>query len=137
MKYDLTNPESLKKALAYFHMLQSSGAKCEIKKIHPKRSLSQNRYLHLLFGKYGLEFGWTIEEAKLVVKEQLGYSYEKNGKVFSKSTADMNTKELTDFIDKFRNMSATQGCYLPRPDEINFDLENEIQQYDNYLNGRF
>jgi hypothetical protein len=59
-----------------------------------------------------------VDEAKIVVKRQLGYVYEKNGTTFLKHTSEMDTKELTGFIDRFRNWSAHNGHYLPSADEF-------------------
>lgn len=144
MKYDLTKTYDCSKAAEYFGKLLKDGAKMEIKKIHPKRSLSQNSYLHVLFKLWGNEFGYTIDEAKDTIKDALGYTYEADkGKLFNKiipfsrvsvhrkKTSEMDTKELTKFIDKFRDWSAiTCDFYLPSAKEFQEEqiyFENQIE----------
>ena len=116
----------------YFSKLLKDGSKIELKKIAKKRTLNQNSYVHVLFQLWGNHFGYSIEEAKQVVKVELGYTYEKGDGnvgfnpdcyVFLRKTSDMNTKELTEFIDKFRNWSASEGFYLPSSDEIGQNWE--------------
>jgi len=93
-------------------------AKIELKKIPQRRSLSQNAYLHVLFSIWGNEFGYSIDETKVVVKRHLKYTYERNGTTFLVHTSSMDSKTLSEFIDRFRNWSASEGCYLPSADEI-------------------
>ena len=73
MKYDLSKSYDRKKALEYLKKLIEDGSKVSFTKIHPKRSVSQNSYLHVLFTLWGLEHGYFIEEAKQTVKFALGY----------------------------------------------------------------
>ena len=43
----------------------------------------------------------------------------------------MDTKDLSVFVDKFRNYSSAQGLYLPSADEFNenyFDYAKEIER---------
>ena len=107
----------------YFSKLLEDGAKIELKKIAKRRTLNQNSYLHAVLTLYATEWGWTMEEAKTYIKRTLGYTYVKNGELFLTSTSGMNTKELTEFIDRFRNLSASQGFYVPSSDEIGQNWE--------------
>ena len=132
MKYDLSKSYDRQKAREYLSKLIESESKVELKKIHPKRSLSQNSYLHVLFNLWGSEFGYTIDEAKDTVKDALGYTDEaakgnllnqiipfSRVSVHRKKTSEMDSKELTIFIDKFRDWSAdTCGLYLPSSEEF-------------------
>lgn len=106
------------KARVYFDKLLTDKCKIELKKIPKKRTLKQNRYVHVLFTLWGSEYGYSIDEAKLVVKKLLGYMYQKQDQIFPKQTSKMDTRELTEFIDKFRNFSSSQGYYLPSADEV-------------------
>ena len=118
MILDLHKADHRKRAEVYFAKLIEQCAKIELKKIPQKRTLSQNAYLHVLFALWGAEYGYTIDESKIVVKRVLNYTYEKNGQVFLIHTSEMNTGELTEFIDRYRNWSASNGLYLPTADEI-------------------
>jgi hypothetical protein len=103
-----------------------------------KRSNKQNKYIHVLFTLFGLEFGYTIDEAKTLIKRECSFMlYEKNGIKFIKSTAILTTEEMTKFIEWFRNYSQiTCGLYLPSPDEYNTDrarYEREISRAKEFM----
>lgn len=110
-----------------------------------KRTLSQNRYLHLILSLYALEYGETLDYIKQeVFKKQVNkqiFQYErvntKTGeiRIDYRSTTKLNTKELTVAIDRFRDYAAKEaGIYLPEPKDLNYLKEIEIlitnnQQY--------
>ena len=112
----------------YLEKLISSGDIVDLKKVAKKRTVRQNSYLHKLFTLWGSEIGYTTEEAKQVIKAQLGYTYEKNGQTFYSHTSGMDTKELTTFIDRFRNLASSQGVYLPSSDEYGLNYAYFEQQ---------
>ena len=127
MKYELTKTYDCQKALEYLNKLIKRGSKCEVKVIHPKRSLSANNYLHVLFQIWGNHMGYTLDEAKETVKDELQYFYFKNSKhpnansltqKFYCKTSKMDSAELAEFTDKFRTWSqATCNYYLCSPEE--------------------
>lgn len=123
MILDLSKEYEKQKAFAYLNKLVRQGAPVEIKKIQ-KRSNKQNRYVHALFAIWGGEYGYTVEEAKTVIKRKLGYVYEKEGYMFLERTSEMDSKRLSEFTDQFRNFSSANGTYLPSPEE--FD-ENYVE----------
>jgi hypothetical protein len=137
MIFDTSDLNKKDQAIKYFEKLIEGKKRFELKILHPKRSLPQNAYLHSLFSIYGLFFGYSTEEVKTDIKIDLGYVYTKNGRDYLKHTSDMTTKELTDFIEKFRNLSAMRGKYLPAPHELSDDDLNEIARNQQYLTGRF
>ncbi len=100
------------------------------------RSISQNSYLHLILSWYALEYGETLEYIKqevfkkFVCKDLFYYEHinRKTGEVRDgfRSTADLNTQEMTTAIQMFRDFSVKQaGIYLPEPRDL--ALLNEIQ----------
>lgn len=115
MKYATADIKEADEAMSYLTRLIGQEAVVEVKKINPKRTLRQNSYLHLLLGAFGMHFGYTIEEAKYLFKEVNRdiFFYTKKGRQFIKSSADLDTKELTKAIDKFMHVSAEAGCPLP------------------------
>lgn len=117
MKLDLSKSFDVQKAQEKLDRHIKRGEQIEIKLFRKKRTLKQNAYLHILFTIFGVEFGYSIEEAKTVVKREFGFYYEKNGMKFLRSTADLNTEELSSFIERFRNFSLEQGCVLPTAEE--------------------
>lgn len=132
MKYNTANKEEKENAKKYFEKLVASESLVEIKKISRTRSLRQNSYLHLLLGAFGDHFGYTIEEAKLIYKEVNKdiYYYKKKDRVFIRSSADLNSAEMTKTIDRFREVSASQGCDLPLATDQDWlrSIENMIEQ---------
>lgn len=131
MKYRLSNPDELKQAWEYLSKLTGQEAIVEIKKVNPNRSLKQNSYYHLILGIFGLEFGWTVEEAKILHKREVSpqiFIYDKKGKKFVRSSADLTTKEMTDAIEQLRKYSADNGLYLPSPNE-----DEMIRHYENII----
>ena len=125
MIYDLAKYDDLQKATLNFTKLKESQAVIELKAKSKKRTIKQNSYLHVIITLYAIEYGYTIEEAKTLIKRECWFMrYTKNSNVFLKRTRDLNTVELTEFIDWLRNWSAKQGCYLPTPEEY---LKNQIE----------
>lgn len=130
MLYDLNIEDDLQRAEMYFAKLVEAEAKIELKRIAENRTIKQNNYVHALFTLFGGEFGYTTDEAKTVIKRALGYVYEKNGKYFLEKTSDMDTVQMTEFIDRFRNYSSHNGLYLPTPDEFRenyFELMKRVE----------
>ena len=103
----------------------------------PKRSASQNAYLHVCISIYAIELGYTLEEAKTLLKRMCHFMvYEKNGYKFIKKTSGMSSNELTDFIEWIRNHSAQQGIDIPTSEEYNSNRHNidmEIAKQKQYL----
>lgn len=122
MKFDTASQKQFERAYEYLAMLGGKHKVVEIKQVHPIRSLSQNKYLHVVLGFWGNEFGYTIEEAKTVFKRlnQDIFVYEKKGHKFVRSSADLTTEEMTTSIEKFREWSAKNGLHIPPPTDENF-----------------
>ena len=103
----------------------------------PKRSASQNAYLHVCISIYAIELGYTLDEAKTLLKRLCPFMvYEKNGFKFIKKTSGMDSKELTDFIDWIRNHAAQQNINIPTSEEYNLNrhgIDVEIAKQKRYL----
>ena len=131
MNLDFRNTADVKKAQVYLDKLINDQSKAELIKINKKRTNSQNRYLHALFQLWGSFFGYTLDESKMVIKMALGYTYEKSDHIFLSKTSEMDTKQLSEFVDKFRNWSASEGCWLPSADDFKLryvDYMREIER---------
>ena len=81
MIYETTNHFQKQRAISRFNQLLSKGATIEITEKKSKRSLNQNRYLHLILAWFGYETGYTLEETKQeifkkIVNPQLFYEGE-------------------------------------------------------------
>lgn len=137
MKYNLISDLEVAKAFGYLTDLAAKHSIVEIKKISPKRSLNQNSYLHLIIGAFGQHFGYTLEEAKQIYKELSPgiYKYEKKGRTFWKSSADLTKEEMAKSIDKFMQASAEQDYPLPLATDQGWlqEISNAIEQSNYYL----
>ncbi len=138
MNYDLSNPlqaESFKKRCNVLFKKKSVVSLVEKK---PQRSLSQNAYLHAALGYFGLQFGYKIEEVKILYFKKVC-----NPELFVKkikdiitgqevevlrSSADLSVDEMTLAIERFRNWSSdVAGVYIPSPEEHRMIMEMERQ----------
>lgn len=141
MKYNTAFEGEAKRAREYLEQVIEKKALVEVTKISPRRSLNQNSYLHLLLNAFGLHFGYTLEEAKLIYK-QLNkeiYFYEKEvrGKKweFMRSSADLTKEEMTKSIEVLREWSAKADYPLPTATDKGWlmEIENAIEQAKHYL----
>lgn len=135
MIYDSNISLDVKRSTERLRYLIQNQKVFEIKEKRKIRSISQNRYLHLILGWFGLEYGYSLEEVKQhIFKEQVNsdlfYDGEKEGVVTIhrwRSTATLKSDEMTLAIDRFRDFSSKQGCYLPEPSDIGAINEMERQ----------
>ena len=147
MIYILSNPYDADAARKALEDHISKGADIEMKRKHKVRTSQQNRYLHLLLGYYGCEFGYPLEQVKFdIFKKHVNPDIfireraDKHGiirKVVLSST-EVDTAEMTTAIERFRNWSASDeggGLYLPSPDEQQFltYIEREIEKHKEYI----
>lgn len=143
MLYDLSNDFQLIQAETYFKKLKESACVIELKK-KVRRSLRQNRYLHLILSWFAIESGYKLEDVKreyfkklcnpgIFLKEQSGNL----GEITSiRSSADLDSGELSIAINRFRDWSATEaGIYLPEANEDKFleHIEIEISRNKRYI----
>lgn len=130
-------PQQIEKFNFHVAQLQSYDGSIELRKIQRPRTLQQNKFLHVCISIYAIETGYTLDEAKTLLKRECGFMvYEKNNQKFLKKTSDMDTKELTDFIEWIRNYAGVHGFYIPSSDDYmrNWEeIEQTIEQNKQYL----
>lgn len=110
----------------------------ELKVKNPKRTMAQNNYLHLLLSWFGLRFGYTMEEVKQIIFKQTcnpdlfrrittnRFSGEQSERW--RSTAELDTAEMTNAIERFRNWSASvAGFPLPSANDKDFLLQVQAE----------
>lgn len=137
MKYALSNKEEAEKAFTYLTELTGKESMVEIIKVSPKRSLNQNSYLHVTFGIFALETGYTTDEAKTIYKRLANpaiYVYKKNDQTFLRSSADLTVSEMTTSIERWRKYGAEQSVIIPAPNDNKALMywENQIQTQGKY-----
>jgi len=141
MIYDSTKLTDCLKAIEYLKKIISKGKKFELKIKHPKRTISQNNYLHLILTWFGLETGHTLEEVKRdILKEivcpEIFYEGEFGPLKIERfrSTKTLDTAEMSLIIARFRNWASIEfNIYLPEPEDLASieKLEIEISKHHN------
>lgn len=138
-------PKDKQKALDYIEKLLKLNHTFEIVTKYKKRSLPQNRYLHLILAKFSIEFGYDLQYTKQEIFKKdvnfdIFYIRKYNTKkdyefCYYRSTSDLDSKEMTEAIQRFRIYSSKEGLYLPEANEIDYliDIENEIERYKEWL----
>ena len=137
MKYDLSQPSDQYKAKSRFEYLLKNEKKIELKEVRKPRSLSQNSYLHVVITLYAIAYGCRMNEAKTDLKRAYGLYYEKNGNKYLISSADLDSKQMTEFIDFIRTKSSQEmSYYIPTSEEYlleKFSLDGHIDRHKEYL----
>lgn len=135
MVYNLESEIDRNRLKLYLDKLTKKKVVVELKEV-TARSLAQNSYLHLIIGWFGKEFGYHLEEAKMIYKyvNKDLYFYQRDSFDFMRPSSDLTKDEMTLSINKFRDYSAELDLYLPSPEDqaylksIYIELKN-----DNYL----
>jgi len=137
MIYDLANNLDKNKAAYKFNKLAEDGKVINLTEKRKKRSLSQNSYLHVAITLFAVEVGYTIEEAKTVLKRECSFMrYEKEDFIFLKRTRDLNAKELTEFIEFIITYAAKMFITIPSSEEYilnQIDIDRHISQNKEYI----
>lgn len=144
MIYDLSNALHLESFKLRCNALVKKRVIVELTERKPRRTSQQNRYLYVIIGLLASELGETTE----YVKEQY-FKRLCNPEIFIRtkedqfrgnievvrSTSDLDTAEMSTSIDRFRNWAATEGYYLPSPedDAMLAMAEREIIRNNTYL----
>lgn len=136
MLYDLSNPLQNESFKVKAEALAKKGCIVELTEKKPQRTAPQNRYLHSILAYFALEVGETAEYVKrhyfkILCNKDL-FIREVDDKYLGKikvlrSSADLDTGEMTTAIERYRNWCSTQGCYIPSPDEHLMVQQMEIE----------
>ena len=145
MKYNLKNKIDIQSFKFKSNVLIGNESFVELKRIAEKRTNPQNRYFHLLVSWFAIEYGETKQYVKqIIIKQKIypelfktTYTNKKTGvkRVEWKSTADINEREMSITINKFRKYASDGGIYLPEANENEFlkHIEIEIEKYKTYI----
>ena len=125
--YDLSNPLQKEQFKLRAAKLSEGGKIVELTEKKPKRSLRQNAYLHTCLGYFASETGNTLEYVKQkyfkllcnkdIFVREVDDKYLGHIKVL-RSSADLDSAEMTTAIERFRNWSASEaGVYIASPEE--------------------
>lgn len=145
MIYDTSNPLDKANFLLRAKKLAESGKIIEMSEKKPRRSLPQNKYLHVILAYFGTQTGNTLEWVKQQYYKKLVnpdlFIREKEDKYLGKikvlrSSADLHTSEFSLSIERFRNWAAQEASiYIPSSDEAILiqQMEIEIERNKEYL----
>ena len=127
MVYDTSNPLDKANFLLRAKKLAESGKVIELTEKKPRRTLSQNSYLHVTIAYFASQYGCTTEWAKQRYFKQLVnpelFVREKDdeflGRVkYLRSSADLDVSEMSLAIDRWRNWCSMEASiYIPSADE--------------------
>ena len=135
MKLDLSISIDKSKAEFYLQKLIEKKAKIELKEVKKQRTFNQNSYLHVCLSIFCEHTGYTINESKEIFAGLLPelLTYGKGDYTFRKSTADLDTKEMTVLIDYVRSFCMNElGVYCPDSKEYlieQFNLEKKYEAH--------
>lgn len=137
MIYNTSNPLDKANFLLRANKLAESGKIVELTEKKPRRSLPQNKYLHVTLAYFGTQTGNTLEWVKQQYYKKLVnpdlFIREKEDKYLGKikvlrSSADLDTSEFSLSIERFRNWAAQEaGIYIPSADEAILIQQMEIE----------
>ena len=119
----------------------------ELKRLLPRSSDRQRRYLHLILGWFAIEYGETLEYVKVEFYKKLcnpeHYVIDRVNPKSGEIRKDLRSSEDKYFdtakkaltIDRFRNWASQNGIYLPEPNEEQFlrYIECEIERQKMYI----
>lgn len=134
--YNTSNPLEKQQFLLRASKLAEGGKVVGLGERRPQRTLNQNAYLWLILGYWASQTGYTKNEAEAIYKEINKDTYfivkEIYGEqvTYIRHTYELDTKEMTLSIDRFRNWSANNDAcpvYIPAPNESYYFLEMEME----------
>jgi len=144
MIFDPKQELDKKRAIERLNHFIAKGKVFELTEKKERRSIQQNSYLHLILSWFAIETGYTEAEVKQeifkkIVNPNLFYEGD-HGKLVRidrwRSTASLDTGEMTTAIDRFRNYASLEaGIYLPEPNDLALirEIENQIKNLKEYL----
>lgn len=137
MLYDTSNPLDKANFSLRAKKLAESGKIVDLTEKKPRRSLPQNKYLHVILAYFGSQTGNTLEWVKQQYYKKLVnpdlFIREKEDKYLGRikvlrSSADLDTLEMSLSVDRFRNWAAQEaGIYIPSADEAILIQQMEIE----------
>lgn len=125
-RYKLNDPRDYLAALDFLNFAKQKNLEIELKRFYQKRSNPQNRYLYFALAYFAHCYGCTKTEAKEIYLKQyacrdifLVETTDKNGNTASyyRSTADLNTVEMSNAINNFVAYASCNGIEIPLPDD--------------------
>lgn len=148
MLYNLSSILDARNAKARLDLLIKRGVVVELTEKKPKRSTSQNNYLHLCLAYFASETGYSLEWVKknyykcncnrdLFVREKYDELLGRPVR-FLRSSADLTTEEMSLSIDRFRNWALLEaGVDIPDAEQQEAVSQMQVEVWRNrrYIEG--
>lgn len=121
-RYRPNDPRDMIQALDFLNLAKEQGFDVELKKFYRNRSGKQNRYYHFICAYFAHCYGCTEFEAENVYMKQYAarqifeVEYEdKDGRKihYFRSSADLNTAEMSSAINNFIAYAECNGIMIP------------------------
>lgn len=142
MRYDLSDPLHRRQLVTRLESLCKRGrGVVELREARPRRTDSQNKYLHVCIAYLALQVGETADYAKREWYKRGAnrtlFEYETTDRLTGmkvmrlRSSRELSTDELTLSIERFRNWAASvAGVYIPAPEEHDLieRMETEVER---------
>ena len=125
-RYKLNDPRDYLAALDFLNFAKQKNLEIELKKYYPKRTNKQNKYYHFVCSYFAHEYGCTEYEAENVYMKQFAAPHifevenvDKGGRKihYYRSSADLNTVEMSNAINNFVAYASCNGIEIPLPDD--------------------
>lgn len=141
MRYDGSNPLHAEQSRLRLEKFIKDGKIFDLTEKSPIRSLNQNSYLWAALGYWGLQTGYTKDEAEAYYKDINRDIYHRHKVIagvevdYIRHTYELDKNEMSITIDRFRNWAAANGIYIPSPDDHRQVLlmEMEVERNKQYL----
>lgn len=142
-RYKCSDPRDYLAALDFINYAKEQGFDIELKRFYRKRTNPQNAYLHMALSYFAHCYGCTLLESKEIYLKQyacrdifLIETTDKNGNRvrYFRSTADLNTVEMSNAINNFIAYAHCNGIEIPQPnDELGIRYcERQIEKTQSY-----
>ena len=125
-RFSPSDPRDMLEILDFINKAKEQGFDIVLSKYYKKRSNLQNRYLHLALGYFAHCYGCSLTEAKEIYLKKyacpdifLVETTDKEGNPVSyyRSTASLNTVEMSNAISNFIAYASVNGIDIPAPDD--------------------
>jgi hypothetical protein len=92
-----------------------------LRKERKRRGNSQNRfYWGVVLKTVADQLGWDVDDLHHELKRKFLAVEHDTALVMTRSTADLDTAEFTEYIDNVMRLAAEMGIYVPSPGEVDF-----------------
>ena len=125
-RFSPSDPRDYLEILDFINRAKEEGFDVDLKKYYRGRSNPQNRFLHMALGIFANKYGCSLAIAKEVFLKQYACPHifrvdlkdkNDNNVTYYRSTADLNTVEMSNVIRNFIDWARLQDIDIPEPED--------------------